>query len=65
MQSQYSFRNNQVDTIIHTLIKGNKLQLSETWRHEEEGRTDNPKHFLFPRMLGHLMRDMYILKFKI
>ena len=62
---QYSFRDDQVVTILHLLHKGNKMKLPEARRPNEIGRTNDPKYCLFHRMIHHPTDKCFVLKDRI
>ena len=63
---QYSFKDEQVVTIVHLLQKGsNKLNLPEVPRPNEVGRTNDPNYCLFHKMVHHPTDKCFVLKDRI
>jgi len=52
-------------TIFHLLHKGNKLKLSDAWRPNEVGSTNDPNYCLFHRMVYHPTNKCFVVKDKI
>ena len=61
----YSFKDDQVVTIFHLLHKGNKMKLPDVRRPNEIGRTNDPKYYLYHRMIHHPTDKCYVLKDRI
>ena len=61
----YSSKDEQMVIIFPLLHKGNKLKLPEVQRPTEVGRTNDPKYYLFHRMVHHPTSLCFILKDKI
>ncbi|KAL0409584.1 UNVERIFIED_CONTAM: hypothetical protein Sradi_1892800 [Sesamum radiatum] len=51
--------------IFDDLLNGNLIELPETKRHEEAGKTDNPKYYKYHRLVGHPFHDCFIFKDKV
>jgi len=62
---QYSFKDEQVVTILYLLQKGNKSKLLEVQRPNEVGCTNDPNYCLFHRMVDHPTNKCFVLKDKI
>jgi len=62
---QYSFRDDQVVTIFHLLIKSNRLKLPDVIKPEEAGRTNDSNYCLYHRMIHHPTSKCFVLNDKI
>ena len=58
----YSFKDERVISLFKLCKKSNRFNHSEIRRPEEVGKTEDPNHFLYHKMLRHPTKNCFIFK---
>ena len=65
LSKTYTYDVSQLGDIMRLLLEGGKISLPPCKRPEEEFKTNDPKYCPYHRIVGHTLKDCYVLKDKV